>query len=403
MNGIDNRPRLSTWWKTGMATGSMGLAVVAVMLVAVWAGLQHMQAAQAQGVGPSEAVGKGKAGKSGEAPPVAVHWVAARVEDVAIESRATATVVSLAALEVRPQLNAALKAVHIREGQFVRAGQLLFTLDDRNERASVDKAAAQVARDQAQLQDLQRQWQRSTQLVAQHYLAQGAADSLQAQVAQQQALLQADQAVWQAAQVALGFNRLVAAQSGRVGAINVFPGSLVSPATLLTSITQIDPVALSFTLPEAQLPALLAQQRLPSLATPIRVVTQLGGRELVGKLSFFDNSVESSTGTIRVKAEFANHEGALWPGQYVPAQLRLGTLKQAVVVPQAAIIAGNQGKFVYTVGENQSAKALPVTVVYAFGEQAVVRGLSGKERVIVEGKQNLRAGSRIKPLAKGAA
>jgi RND family efflux transporter MFP subunit len=396
-------------WAAGMP-GRAGLAVgLALVLVLGYGLLPRPPLAQAQAAAP----------KANEAPAVAVQVVSAQLQDVPLETRASATVVSLAALEVRPQVSGLVTRVHIREGQYVRAGQLLFSLDERSDRANLDKAQAQLARDQASLQDLQRQYRRSQELVAQQFVAQGAADTLQAQVAQQQAQLQLARASVQAAQVTLGLNRLVAAQDGRVGAINVFAGSLVNPATVLASVTQIDPIALSFTLPEAQLPALLASQKPRSAGAgagsaaavvadtsaagtggEISVAALLGSRTLQGRLSFFDNSVESSTGTIRVKAEFANHDGALWPGQFVAARLRLGTMHQAVVVPQAAIISGSQGKFVYTLAENQTAKVQPVQVLYAFGTLAVVRGLHGNEQVIVEGKQNLRAGSRIKPVGE---
>jgi RND family efflux transporter MFP subunit len=325
--------------------------------------------------------------------PVTVNVVLAALQDVPVELLASGSVVPLRTVELHPQTSSLLKVVHIKEGQFVNAGDLLFSLDDRNDLANLDKAQAQLARDTATLSDLERQYRRSLELVAQKFISQGAADTLQMQVQAQQALLQSDQAGVQLARIASGYASIRAPMAGRVGAIAVAPGSLVQSGTLLASLTQINPIQVSFTLPESSLQSLLQAQKTGPVA--VQAMPTNSGKALSGTLSFIDNAVDPVAGTIRVKAQFDNSSTALWPGQYVNTSVSVSTLKNAVVVPLAAVVTNTEGKLVYSAEADQSAKARPVEVLYSFGTRAAVSGLAGGERIIVEGKQNLRAGSRV--------
>jgi RND family efflux transporter MFP subunit len=276
----------------------------------------------------------------------------------------------------------------------VAAGALLFSLDDRSEQAALDKARAQLARDQSTLADLERQFKRSQDLSARHFIATSAADNLQSQVESQRALLQADQAALRAAQVELGYTRIRAPSAGRVGAVNVFAGSLVQTSVTLASVTQMHPIAVSFTVPESGLAGLLDGQKRGQVAVSAALAEP--ARTLNGKLSFIDSAVDPVAGTIRVKAQFDNADTALWPGQFVHAKVTLATLRGAVVVPLAAIVANPGGALVYTVGDDQSAHPRPVRVLHAFGQLAAVSGLDAGEQIIVEGKQNLRPGAKVK-------
>lgn len=280
----------------------------------------------------------------------------------------------------------------MEEGQFVKSGELMFSLDDRNEQANVSKAQAQIARDRATLADLERQYKRNQELVEQKFLAQSAIDTLRSQVEAQRALVASNQAALQGERVTASYGTIRAPMSGRVGAISVYPGSLVQPATSLTTITQLDPVNVAFTLPESVLSDLLA-----ALRGQVAVEAQpSGGKPVVGKLNFIDNTVDAAAGTIKVKAQFDNRDTSLWPGQYVSTRVTLRTLKDATVIPQAAIIINTRGTFVYVVGEGQTAKEAPVQRVHTFGDNAVVTGLTGSEKVITEGKQNLRPGGKVR-------
>lgn len=342
---------------------------------------------------------KARAGKDATQPPTTVSVVAPLRQDVPVELASNGTVTPLQTVDLRAQTTATIRQVHIKEGQFVKVGTLMFSLDDRSDVANVDKAQAQVVRDQATLADVERQYKRSEDLVAQKFLAQSAVDTLKSQVDAARAALLADQAAVRASRVSAGYSSIRAPLSGRVGAINVYPGSLMQPATSLTTITQLDPISVSFTLPESSLGSLLAAQRNGNVAVQASVGE---ARPLTGKLSFVDNAVDAQSGTIRVKAEFDNRDSSLWPGQYVNTRVTVQTMKDAIVIPQQAIVTNARGTFVYVAQQDQSAKLVPVTRLHAFGLNAAVSGLTGAEQVITDGKQNLRPGGKIR-LAKAAA
>lgn len=341
--------------------------------------------------------GKGGGRGNGEQPPATVNAIAPLRQDVPVTLQANGTVTPINSVDLRPQTTSTIRKVHIKEGQFVKAGELMFSLDDRNEQANVSKAQAQIARDRATLADLERQYKRNQELVEQKFLAQSAIDTLRSQVEAQRALVASNQAALQGERVTASYGTIRAPMSGRVGAISVYPGSLVQPTTSLTTITQLDPVNVAFTLPESALSDLLSAQRAGQVTVE---AVAAGGKPVVGKLNFIDNTVDAQAGTIKAKAQFDNRETSLWPGQYVTTRVTLRTLKDATVIPQAAIIINTRGTFVYVIGEGQTAKEMPVQRVYAFGDSAAVTGLSGSEKVITEGKQNLRPGGKVRLAGK---
>ena len=370
---------------------SKNIGIIAGIVVAVGAGtwvLNHGSDSHADG-----AAAQGGKGKGGQ-PPAVVNVVAPQRHDVAVVQQANGTVTPIRTVDLHPQTTATIRQVHIKEGQFVKQGELMFSLDDREDRANLDKAQAQVARDRASLADLERQFKRSQDLFAQKFIAQSAVDTLRAQVDQARATLQADSAAARASSVTTSYTAIRAPMSGRVGGINVYPGSLVQPATSLTTITQLDPITVAFTLPESSLPALLAAQKRGKVE-----VEAMPGADLPpvkGQLSFVDNTVDPQAGTIKVKAEFDNRETTLWPGQYVGTKVIVQTLKDAVVIPQNAIITNAQGTFVYVLDKDQSARLVPVQRVYGTGVDAAVSGLAGSEQIITEGKQNVRPGAKVR-------
>ncbi|MCS0629016.1 efflux RND transporter periplasmic adaptor subunit [Telluria mixta] len=367
------------------------IAIVVGVVVAVGAGtwiLNHGSDSHADGAAAPG--GKGK----GAQPPAVVNVVAPQRQDVAVVQQANGTVTPIRTVDLHPQTTATIRQVHIKEGQFVKQGELMFSLDDREDRANLDKAQAQVERDRASLADLERQFKRSQDLFAQHFIAQSAVDTLRAQVDQARATLQADIAAARASSVTTSYTAIRAPMSGRVGGINVYPGSLVQPATSLTTVTQLDPITVAFTLPESSLPSLLAAQKRGKVE-----VEALPGADLApvkGTLSFVDNTVDPQAGTIKVKAEFDNRETTLWPGQYVNTKVIVQTLKDAVVIPQNAIITNAQGTFVYVLEKDHSARLVPVHRVYGAGVDAAVSGLAGSEQVITDGKQNVRPGAKVR-------
>jgi multidrug efflux system membrane fusion protein len=330
---------------------------------------------------------------AGAPAPVAVSVVSPLRQDVPVLLQANGSVTPISSVDLHPQTTSTIARVHISEGQFVRQGELMFSLDARTEQANVDKAQAQVLRDRAALADVERQYRRSMELLSKGFIAQGAVDTLKSELDSARALLNADIAAVRATQVDASHTAIRAPMAGRVGAIPVYPGTLVQLATSLTTITQLDPIDVAFTLPESTLASVLAAQK----AGAVRVSASQGqgSKPVEGKLSFIDNTVDPVAGVIRVKARFDNKDTRLWPGQYVNTRLTVQTLKDALVIPQNAIISNTTGVFVYSMEADGGVKARTVQRLHSFGANAAVSGLSGNEKIIVDGKQNLRPGSRV--------
>lgn len=327
----------------------------------------------------------------------AVGVVAIKVQDVPVLIDVNGSVVSLKTVEVRAQASNLIEKIHVKEGQFVRQGETLFSLDDRADRANFEKIKAQLQRDRALGADLERQFRRAEELKAQNYVSQSAVDTTFAQREAQTALIKSDEAALAVAQVALEYDTIRAPLSGRLGGINVFPGTLVQPSSpALVTVTQLDPVSVQFNIPESSLQSLQAALKEQQGKANVRVRIPSGGDELQGSLYFVDNVVDSSSGTIKAKAQFANPKHLLWPGQFVQTRIELATLKEAITIPAAAVITNLSGKFVYAVNEDSTVQSKPVTVRHLFGDSMVVDGLNANDKVVTDGKQNLRAGGKIR-------
>lgn len=366
------------------------LAVVVGLAVLIGGGAWYASKGTAEQGAPGQGGGKGK----GEQGPTTVNVVAPQRQDVPVNLSANGTVSPISTVDLHPQTTSTIVKVHVKEGQFVKQGELMFSLDARTEAANVAKADAQVAKDRATLADLERQYKRAQELRAQNFLAQSAVDTLRSQVESARAVLEADIAAARASKVDQSYTQIRAPLSGRVGAINVYPGSLVQLSTSLATVTQLNPINVAFTVPESSLAALLDAQRAGKV--PVQAFQNNSDKPINGQLSFVDNTVDPVAGVIRVKAQFDNADTRLWPGQYVNTKLTVNTLKDALVVPQNAIISNTKGTFVYTVAPDQTAKMSNVKRVHGFGALAVVTGLNGDEKIIVEGKQNLRPGGKIR-------
>ena len=333
--------------------------------------------------------------------PISVSVVRAERRDVPVLLEATGSVTALNSVDVRPQVASVITKVHIREGQFVKAGELLFTLDARSDEANLGKAQAQLQKDLAALADAQRQLARSKDLLAQDFISQSAVDTAQAAVEAQQATIAADRAAIEAARVAVSYSRIVAPGPGRAGQVAAFPGSYVLPSgTPLVTITQLDPIAVGFSLPQRHLADALASLR--DGGGSVQVVLPEGHGTLAGKLRFVDNAVDATSGTVRVKAQFDNGEQKLWPGAFVGVRLVVQTLKDAIVVPQAAIVQSPRSKVVFVVEADNKVGVRPVEVVHAAGNDAVVTGLAEGEQVVLDGRQNVRPGNRVTVQRTGA-
>ncbi|BEP57492.1 MdtA/MuxA family multidrug efflux RND transporter periplasmic adaptor subunit [Variovorax sp. V118] len=364
---------------------SAAFALAGVLIVAVAVGWWRMS-------GDRPAAKDAKSANAG--PPAALVTLAtAEKQDVPVTVQVNGSVVSLNSVDLRPQVTNTVSAVHVKEGQFVKEGQLLFTLDDRNDQANLARARAQQQKDEATMADLERQYKRSQDLVAQNFIAKSAADATLSQLQAQRAAVAADRAAVQSAQVALGYATLRAPIAGRIGAVNIYPGTLVQPTLSLVTITQLDPIAVSFPVPEGNLQDLLAAAR-----TRAKVEALVTGRRepLFGTLDFVDNTVDPQIGTVRAKAVFANADQSLWPGQFVNTRITVRMFDGVTVVPAAALMMLSDGATLYVVDAERNAARRQVKVLHTFGTKVAVSGVTPGEQVVIEGSQNVRPGGKVR-------
>jgi len=367
---------------------ALGAAALVVAAVAWWA--LSPRAPETAHAADAPAARDAASGAPG--PATLVTLTVARKQDVPVNVNVNGSVVAQSSVDVRPQVSNIVQKVHVKEGDFVKAGQPLFSLDARADLANLEKARAQQLKDQATLSDLERQYRRSQELLAQNFIAKSATDTVLSQLEAQKAAVEADKAAVQAASVQLSYDQIRAPISGRTGVISAVTGTLAQTATPLVTITQLDPITVQFPVPEGRLQDLLDAARVKS-----QVLATIPGRAepLKGVLTFVDNTVDPTVGTVRAKATFDNRDHLLWPGQYVNTSVTVRSLKDAVVVPIAAVITRPDGRVVY-VAKDDTVQPRKVEIEHAFGDQAVLRGVQAGERVVVEGKQNLRPGSRIR-------
>jgi multidrug efflux system membrane fusion protein len=344
--------------------------------------------------------------KSGKVPTIAGDMAAAVPvtlasvvqQDVPVVLTLNANVFPMSSVPVHAQVSNLLRQVHIREGQMVKTNELLFTLDGRADEAQVDKARAQVVKDQAVLTDLKRQYERALNLLTQKFVTPSFADNLLTQVQAQESGIEADKAILKAAQLNASYNILRAPSSGRIGSVQVYPGSLITPAQPLVTITQMDPIALVFSVPEKYLSVLLI-----ALKKRAAVEACVNGRpSMRGELYFVDSSVESTTGTVLAKARFQNTHQDLWPGQYLTVKLVLETLKNAAVIPAESVLQSSEGPFVYVGSLDNKAQKRPIRILYAWRNDVAVSGVRLGEQVVMNGKQNLRLGSLYRQVSVSA-
>jgi RND family efflux transporter MFP subunit len=343
---------------------------------------------------------RGQEAKGASRGPAPVIVVTARAEsrDVPVKIKANGVVTAQQSVDLRAQITSTVREVHIKEGQNVAKGDLLFSLDSRADEANLKKAEAQVEKDRADLSTAQRNLERQRELFRTKFISQAALDTAQNSVDTLGGQMAVDMAAVESARVARFYNEIRAPFAGRTGVIGVRAGSLVQPGSGLTpgavlvTVTQIDPISVAFTLPEKELAGV--QSALRAGAVAVTASTDAGDT-FQGKVSFVDNAVDTTTGTIRVKADFPNPEAKLWPGGYVNIMIAARTIANATVVPAQAVQTGPDSRFVYAIGEDRKATQKPVTLAYVEQGFAVVDGIAPGTRVVVEGSQNVRPGSTV--------
>ncbi len=328
---------------------------------------------------------------------VTVSAVPARIQDVPVTRDGIGAIQAYAMVTVRAQIDGRLMEVAFREGQDVKAGDVLARIDPAPWQAALDQAMAKLAQDEATLANARLDLDRYERLAATNAGPRQQADQQKALVAQLQAQVRADQAAVDAARINLGYTTLIAAIDGRAGLRQVDAGNIIrasDPAGLVT-LAQIQPIAVLFTLPQRDLA--VAQRAMGSERVPVDALDTDGRTVLArGTLEVIDNQVDQATGTIRLKAAFPNADRKLWPGQFVTVRVRVAELKGALVVPTPALRRGPQGVFVYRIDEDEKAQVRPVTVEQQDEAIAVVTsGLSAGDRVITAGFQRLTDGKPV--------
>ena len=349
---------------------------------------------------PSPAQAPQARAPSGGGGPISVTLVKAEKRSLPVALDLTGTVTARRTVEVRAQVSATIREVLVREGDPVRLGQVLFRLDDRNERAQLDRAQAQLLRDEASLADARRQLKRSEDLLGQNFISQGAVDVQRTAVQTQDAAMVASRAAVNVAQVALSFMTILSPQEGRLGAITVHPGAYVSPGGApLVTISQLHPVLVSFSLPQRHLPDVLAALKSRATVVEVRPAEEAAGSAKApastAPVVFVDNTVDGASGTVRVRAETDNREARWWPGAYVKVRLNLNSVEGGSVVPVAAVVQGARGRTVFVVDDEGVAQAKPVELLALSDGFASLKGIAPGDRVVLEGRQNVRNGSKV--------
>src|SRR6058998_151617 len=333
--------------------------------------------------------------RKGASSALRVPVTVARAEQRAVpfEIPATGTAEPRQTVSVQAQVTGVLTRVAFREGDDVEAGEVLFQIDPRPFQAALDQAQAQSAVLDAQ---------RYAELVKQDYVTQSDYDAKRAAAEALQAVVRADSAAVANAELNLEWARIRAPIAGRTGRLLVREGNLVraNAPDPLVIINQIHPILVRFAVPERSLPDIqrYRKNRLPVLVSPSKEDTTFTS----GLLTFVDNAVDTTTGTVLLKAEFANQDGVLWPGEFLSVRLQLYVEEKAVVVPAQAVMTGQQGTYVFVLNQDGTARSQPVTVERAAGSYAVIaQGVAPGDEVVTDGQLRLVSGAQVE--VKGVA
>jgi membrane fusion protein, multidrug efflux system len=343
---------------------------------------------------------QGQSGRSG-AVPVTVATVTQK--SMPVQLTATGTVEAYATVSIRAQVGGVITKVSFTQGQDVKQGDPLFTIDPRPLEAALKQAEANLQRDTAQLQNSREQARRYAELVKKQYVSQEQFDQIKTNADALESVVDADKAAVENAKVQLSYCYIFAPVDGRTGSLQLNQGNLVrtNDATPLVVINQVNPIYVTFSLPEGNLPEIKARMAQSSLKV-LAILPQSPDNPEQGTLTFVDNAVDATTGTIKFKGTFANAGRRLWPGQFVKVLLNLSEQPNAVVIPFQAIQSGQDTQLVFVVKPDRTVEVRPVVVSRTLNGEAVVdKGLKPGETIVTDGQFLLSQGTRVQ-IKKGA-
>jgi len=368
---------------------ALAAAVSAGIAYGAWANLSSRAADQAPAKSAPQV-----------SPGVAVTTAVAQAGDFPLVHRAVGWVEAVATVTLRPRVEGMIVETAVKDGQTVKAGDLLFRLDDAVMQASVAKDEAAITKDAALLDQAQSDAVRQKTLLSQNIAARKTAELAEAAAKEAAGSLAADRAQLQADKAMLSYYTITAPMDGRIGVVAVTTGNFVKSGDSLATLTRMAPLRVSFSLPERDLDALRQALDRP---TPTQVTIRARGESrtrAVGTLNFLDSSVDRKSGTILAKAEVPNARQELWPGQYVDVEIALGQVEGAALIPLRAVQQNAAGAYVFVVGDDERAARRPVTVAATGnGTAAVTGGVEPGERVVTEGQIKLSDGVRVREAA----
>ena len=330
-------------------------------------------------------------------PTVPVMAAAVEQKDVPLQVKAIGSVEAYSNVSIKTQITGELTGVFFKEGEDVKKGQLLFTLDKRPLEAELKKAEGMLAKDEAQAANAQAQARRYDALVASGVVSKQEYDQIRSNADALDAAVRADKAAVENARVQIQYCSIYSPINGRTGPLMIHRGNMIkaNDTPFLVSINQVQPIYATFTVPEQYLNEIKKYASGGKLAIKAYIPNDTRGPS-VGQLSFIDNTVDQATGTIKIKGEFANPDRRLWPGQFVDVVLTLANQPKAIVIPSQAIQNGQQGQFVFVVKPDMTVETRPVIVGRSSDGQAVVdKGLAPGERVVTDGQLRLVPGSKV--------
>ena len=343
--------------------------------------------------------GKPQNAHAGSERPVSVAIARVQKQDMPVYLVGLGSVAAFYTANIKSRVDGQIMRVNFQEGQVVKEGDLLIVIDARPYQVQLEQMEAQLFKDKASLRDAKLNLDRYTTLIPSGSIAQQQVDTQQSTVDQLEGQVRTDQAQIDNAKLQIVYCNITAPFTGRVGLRQVDPGNIVhaTDTNPMLVLTQLQPIAVIFTLPEDQLPTVAQHMRNASL--PVEAYSRDNQTKLAtGKLLTIDNQIDQTTGTAKLKAVFDNKDNQLWPNQFVNADLLLETRKNSTVVPTASILRGPQGAFVYAVNNGNTVEARPVDVALTQGNTTALKsGLTPGEVVVTDGQDKLQTGSRIEP------